>query len=93
METLPPCTCGDSKAIVEITNRNKLIQFLMGLNDVFGSMRVQLLGMDPLPSVNKAYSMVVKFESKREVLGAMKENVDSFVLLNRAQGQGQGKKN
>lgn len=31
IETLPPYTCGTSKAIDEINSRNKLIQFLMAL--------------------------------------------------------------
>lgn len=35
--------------------------------------------------------MVVKFEFRREVLGAMNETIDSLVLLNWAWGQGQGK--
>ncbi|XP_021629688.1 uncharacterized protein LOC110627652 [Manihot esculenta] len=89
METLPTCTCGASRAIAEITNRNKLMQFLMGLNEVFGSVRDQILGMDPLPTVNKAYSMVVKFESQREVLGAMNDNSESLVLLNKSYSQSQ----
>lgn len=34
METLPSCTCGTSKAIDEINNKNKLMQFLIGLNEL-----------------------------------------------------------
>ncbi|KAG8660381.1 hypothetical protein MANES_02G152750v8 [Manihot esculenta] len=66
METLAACTYGASRAITEITNRNRLMHFLVGLNVVFGSARDQTLGMDPLPTINKAYSMVVKFESQRD---------------------------
>lgn len=65
MVFLPPCTCGALKAIEEINGRNRLMQFLMGLNDTFGIMRDQILGMDPLPYVNKAYFIVLKFESQR----------------------------
>ncbi|KAG8646687.1 hypothetical protein MANES_09G022870v8 [Manihot esculenta] len=65
METLPPCTCGASKAIDELNNRNRLLQFLMGLNDAYRTVRDQILGMDPLPSVNKTYSLLLKFEQKR----------------------------
>ncbi|XP_021626177.1 uncharacterized protein LOC110625005 [Manihot esculenta] len=87
VETLPTCTCGASRAIADIANRNKLMQFLMGLNEVFGSVRDQVLGMDPLPTVNKAYSMVVKFESQREILGAMNDNTESLTLLNKTQSE------
>ncbi|XP_021624990.1 uncharacterized protein LOC110624181 [Manihot esculenta] len=91
METLPTCTCGASRAIAKITNRNRLMQFLMGLNEPFGSIRNQVLGMDPLPTVNKAYSMVVKFESQREILGAMTDNSESLVLLNKTYTQSQAR--
>lgn len=63
------------------------MQFLMGLNDAFRLVRDQVFGIDPLPSVNKAYSMEFKFESQKEVLGSMNENVESLLLLNKAQGQ------
>ncbi|KAG8652251.1 hypothetical protein MANES_06G068850v8 [Manihot esculenta] len=91
METLPSCTCGASKAIDEINNRNKLMQFLIGLSDAYGAVRDQILGMDQLLSINKAYSMVLKFESQKEILGTMSGNVEPLVLLNRTQGQYQGR--
>lgn len=43
--------------MIEIDGDDKLIQFLMGLSD---NMRNQILITEPLPSVNKAYSMVLK---------------------------------
>lgn len=52
------CTCDPSGNMLNIDAQNKLIQFLIGLNDVYDSVRNQILVMDPLPSVNKAYSMV-----------------------------------
>lgn len=39
METLSPCTYGSSKAINEINNKNKFIQFLIDLNNIFGLVR------------------------------------------------------
>lgn len=45
--------------------------------------------MDPLSTVNKAYSMVVKFEFQREILGTMNESTELLVLLNKAQTQTQ----
>ncbi|KAG8655435.1 hypothetical protein MANES_04G047309v8 [Manihot esculenta] len=91
METLPPCTCGASKAIDEINNRNRLMQFLMGLSDAYGTVRDQILGMDPLPSVNKAYSMVLKFESQKDILGNINGNTEPLALMNRTYKQYQGK--
>ncbi|KAK4384958.1 Retrovirus-related Pol polyprotein from transposon RE1 [Sesamum angolense] len=45
----------------------RLIQFLMGLSETFDHLRDQLLVMDPVPTVNKAYSMVLRVEKQREV--------------------------
>ncbi|KAG8650605.1 hypothetical protein MANES_07G054076v8 [Manihot esculenta] len=81
INTLPPCTCGASKAIYEINNRNRLMQFLMGLNDTYRIVRDQILGMDPIPSVNKAYFMVLKFESQNDILGSMNGNTEPLKRL------------
>ncbi|KAM1571228.1 hypothetical protein ACFX10_036145 [Malus domestica] len=44
------CTCGAQN------ERNKLMQFLMGLNDSYSAVRGQLLLMNPLPMVFQAYA-------------------------------------
>ncbi|KAJ0018210.1 hypothetical protein Pint_11898 [Pistacia integerrima] len=50
-----------------MTYSNRLMQFLIRLNESFDHIRNQILGMDPLPTVNKAYSMVLRVEKQREV--------------------------
>ncbi|KAL0398048.1 UNVERIFIED_CONTAM: hypothetical protein Scaly_0253200 [Sesamum calycinum] len=47
-------------------NMDVLMQFLMGLNDSFDAIRNQILVMDPLPVVDKAYSLVLRVESQRQ---------------------------
>jgi hypothetical protein len=37
-----------------------VIQFLTGLNDQFSVVKTQMLLMDPLPSINKVYSLVMQ---------------------------------
>ncbi|XP_073112179.1 uncharacterized protein [Elaeis guineensis] len=62
------CTCGAAKTVASIENEDRLIQFLMGLNDSYDHVRNQILLLDPLPTVNKAYSMVLRVEKQCEVL-------------------------
>lgn len=64
---VPECTCGAPKSVTEALDSNKLIQFLIGLSDAYDSIRGQILLMEPLPSVNKAYSMVLRIEKQKEV--------------------------
>ena len=43
------------------------MQFLMHLNDEYEAIRGQILLLDPLPTVNKAYSMIQRVERQRHV--------------------------
>ncbi|KAL0382041.1 UNVERIFIED_CONTAM: Retrovirus-related Pol polyprotein from transposon RE2 [Sesamum calycinum] len=61
------CTCGFTRITAEEENLTKLVQFLMGLDDSYDNIRNQILVMDPFPSVNKAYSMVLRVERQRMV--------------------------
>ncbi|KAL0396038.1 UNVERIFIED_CONTAM: hypothetical protein Scaly_0052200 [Sesamum calycinum] len=46
---------------------NQLMLFLMGLINAYDHVRSQVLLMDPLPTVGKAYSMFLRVEKQREV--------------------------
>ncbi|KAL0403960.1 UNVERIFIED_CONTAM: hypothetical protein Sradi_2036800 [Sesamum radiatum] len=74
------CTCGVSKAIADQATFTRLIQFLMGLSETFDHMRDQLLVMDPVPSVNKAYSMILRVEKQREVHMEGSDTIDNVVM-------------
>ncbi|KAG8660953.1 hypothetical protein MANES_02G207050v8 [Manihot esculenta] len=79
IEVLPPCSCGASKAIDDMNNRNRLMQFLMELNEIFDPVRDQILVLNPLPSMNRAYSMALKHESQKEIL--IKRKLESIENL------------
>ena len=55
-------SCTTIKKHLELEQIQKLMQFLMHLNDSYDAIRGQILLMDPLPSVNKAYSMIQRVE-------------------------------
>lgn len=44
------------------------VQLVTGLNDNFSVVKSQVLLMEPLPSINKVYSMVVQEESNNIAL-------------------------
>ncbi|KAF7814212.1 uncharacterized protein G2W53_028181 [Senna tora] len=65
--TCGKCTCDMKRKVADIMASTKLLQFLMGLNPIYDVVRTQILNLDPLPPVNKAFHMVVTDEAQREV--------------------------
>ncbi|XP_070035172.1 uncharacterized protein [Nicotiana tomentosiformis] len=55
---------------VEQLEYQHLLQFLMGLSHSFEKARSQLLLLPTLPSINKAYAMLVQDESRRMITGS-----------------------
>ena len=61
------------------------MKFLMGMNESFGQVRTQVLLMDPWPSLNKVYSLLIQEEMKRNVGNKTHSRVESTALA--AKGQ------
>ncbi|GAB4848580.1 hypothetical protein Ancab_040146 [Ancistrocladus abbreviatus] len=64
---LPPCVCGASEAQDKIQQTQQLMQFLMGLNKDYTTVRGNLLLMNPLPNINQAYSLLLEEERQRGI--------------------------
>jgi hypothetical protein len=58
-----------------------IIRFLTGLNEQFSVVKSQILLMDPLPPMNKVFSLVLQHERQMTPID------DSKVLLNAAKGK------
>ncbi|XP_049354729.1 uncharacterized protein LOC125819314 [Solanum verrucosum] len=61
----PSCGCDKSKVYASHLQYMRLFAFLIGLNESYSQQRSQILMMIPLPSLNKAYSMIIDDESQR----------------------------
>uniref|UniRef100_A0A803P5C3 Retrotransposon gag domain-containing protein n=1 Tax=Cannabis sativa TaxID=3483 RepID=A0A803P5C3_CANSA len=55
----PDCTCGAMKTIHEYQDEDKVLEFLIGLNESYLNAQSQILFQDPLPNVNKAYASII----------------------------------
>nr|XP_043636137.1 uncharacterized protein LOC122607266 [Erigeron canadensis] len=62
---LPTCVCHVAKDFQEHNKLIKQMQFLMGLDESYHSVRSQILTNDPLPSVKSAYALLSREESLR----------------------------
>ncbi|KAL2248130.1 UNVERIFIED_CONTAM: hypothetical protein Sindi_2665300 [Sesamum indicum] len=60
-------TCGAWKAVEDSVAFMQLMQFLMGLNDIFENVQHQILVMEPVSSINKAYSIIQSLEKQKKI--------------------------
>lgn len=74
---LPTCQCEYARRYVEYDQQHHLLQFLMGLNDSYTSIRSQILKMSPLPSVGHAFTIISQEESHRSISAAAVYPVDT----------------
>ena len=65
--TCGKCSCGGVKELNLHYQMEYAMSFLMGLNENFAQVRGQLLLMDPLPPINKVFSLISQEEKQRKV--------------------------
>ncbi|KAK9684766.1 hypothetical protein RND81_10G230700 [Saponaria officinalis] len=65
------CTCKLLKRIVDRESQSRLLQFLMGLNNMYDSVRSNVLTMEPLPPLNKAFALLQKVERQKLISEAV----------------------
>ncbi|XP_075107039.1 uncharacterized protein LOC142180021 [Nicotiana tabacum] len=63
----PGCPCLESKKYSQHFEANRLLQFLVGLNETYAQARSQIMMMYLVPSINKAYALLVDQESQRSL--------------------------
>ncbi|XP_075670228.1 uncharacterized protein LOC142639996 [Castanea sativa] len=61
------CVCHVNERISNLHHKEAIMQLLMGLNDYFSHIRGQILLMDPIPFVDKVYSLLIKDEKQRSI--------------------------
>ncbi|CAL2259146.1 unnamed protein product [Prunus armeniaca] len=65
--SIPACSYRTTKEIASYIETQKTMKFLMGLNDSYVTVRSNTLLLEPLPMVNKAYSLVLRHERQAEI--------------------------
>ena len=61
-EAMDVCSCGLLKKMIDADQLKKLIQFLARLNPAYDQVKINILSMDPLPLVNRAYHILQKIK-------------------------------
>ncbi|KAJ8626780.1 hypothetical protein MRB53_020087 [Persea americana] len=89
-EQLPTCKCGKCTcnlgSVLEKKREDEKVHlFLMGLDDnVYGTVRSNILAQDPLPSMNKVYSLLIQEERVKTITRGKEEREDIMALTTRA---------
>nr|KAJ0207094.1 hypothetical protein LSAT_V11C500246220 [Lactuca sativa] len=81
----PHCSCGKCgseglKKIDEYFKTEHVMNFLMGLNDLFSQTRGQILLIDPLLAINRVFSLVAQ-EEKQKLISNYTQNDNSMAFL------------
>nr|XP_019703350.1 uncharacterized protein LOC109505320 [Elaeis guineensis] len=77
---VPTCSCGATREIQVEKEEERLHQFLFGLKDSYDMLRDQLLFMEPLPTVNKAYALLIRGEKQKEVTAVRTSQPEAAAL-------------
>ncbi|XP_016503224.2 uncharacterized protein LOC107821304 [Nicotiana tabacum] len=83
------CTYGAKANMHKAEQDRRMIQFLMGLNEVYTVVRGSILMMNPLPNIAQAFSILIQKEKQREVRPNNKLVMESTSL--NANGPGNAK--
>ncbi|KAM1845503.1 hypothetical protein ACFX13_019801 [Malus domestica] len=74
------CTCGGLEHLNKREEKERVMQFLMGLNDSYSAIRGQILLMQPLPDTRRVYSLILQQEKQVEV-SLNRENLNHHAML------------
>lgn len=82
------CICEGKHKMTKSVDDQRLIQFFMGLNDVYAQAKGNILMLNPLPGINQAYSLLLQDENQREVYSSRQFplNSSSFTIENSRSG-------
>ncbi|XP_050214280.1 uncharacterized protein LOC126665505 [Mercurialis annua] len=77
----PKCNCGMAAAVKLHWSNDQTIKFLKGLNDSFATVRSQIIMTEPLPKINKVFSLVIQHE--RLITGRMSNTNEPVAFMAR----------
>ncbi|KAK7310743.1 hypothetical protein RJT34_08445 [Clitoria ternatea] len=89
-----PCSCAAMRNMRVHKEQDNIIRFLTGLNDDYTSIRSQILIIEPLPTLNRTFSMTLQHE-RQNGLGVTSNDDAMFSVsatdARRSFGRGKGK--
>ncbi|XP_060200884.1 uncharacterized protein LOC132629174 [Lycium barbarum] len=75
------CVCERKAKLIKFLEDQRLIQFLMGLNNLYEQARGTILMMNPLPFMDQIYSLILQDEHQKEAYANAFIPPDSAVFM------------
>ncbi|CAL2260003.1 unnamed protein product [Prunus armeniaca] len=74
------CDCEGLKKLVEREEKERVMQFLMGLNDSYSTVRGSIRMMNPLPDTRKVHGLILQHERQMEVTNRNDNTLTSHAM-------------
>ncbi|XP_048447677.1 uncharacterized protein LOC125480691 [Pyrus x bretschneideri] len=78
--SIPACSCGTKNEMNSYVETQKTMKFFMGLNESYATVRSNTFLLEPLPTVNKAYALVIRHERQTEVSNGKSTQLETAVF-------------
>lgn len=82
------CTCQVNAKLLQKQQEQRLLQFLMKLNDQFSIVRGHILLMQPLSSISQTFRIIVQEENHKEFSNSGQSDAMAFSATKRSFGSG-----
>ncbi|XP_050211821.1 uncharacterized protein LOC126661981 [Mercurialis annua] len=80
----PQCHCDALKTVKVQQEGDYVIRFLKGLNESYFVVRTQILMLDPLPKINKAFSLALQHERQLTMGLTIPQNIEPTAFATQA---------
>ncbi|KAI5350419.1 hypothetical protein L3X38_003310 [Prunus dulcis] len=74
------CTCAGLKELAEREEKERVMQFLMGLNDSYSTIRGSILMMNPLPDTRRVHGLILQHERQMDVASRRDLGMNSHAM-------------
>ncbi|KAK3000122.1 hypothetical protein RJ639_024570, partial [Escallonia herrerae] len=82
LNPIPVCNCGSTcGAASSMREVEKVFDFLMGLDEAYMTVRSQILSIDPLSNLGRAYAIAAQEEKRRVVTSYRAPTIDVAALM------------
>ena len=72
------------KRLVEAKEKERIYEFLMGLDDIFGVVKTQILSTKLMPSLGTSYHLVAEDKQQRNITATRNTNVEAAAFQMRS---------